>query len=70
VASGDRGSGAERVLAWCLRVLLAAAALSVAARLIVSIAAALTIIVALIGTLLITALVGRAAWRAHRSNRW
>jgi uncharacterized membrane protein len=60
----------DRLAGVCFVLLAAAVALYVAVRLIESIAAALIIIVAVIGGLFLLGLVVRLIWYRHRSDRW
>jgi hypothetical protein len=54
----------------CFALLAAVVAIYVAVRLIESVAATLMIIVAVIGSVLIAAVIVRLLWRRHRTDRW
>ena len=56
----------DRLMGICLTVLAGAVAIYVAVRLIESIAAALIVIVAAVGGLVIVSML----WRRHRADRW
>ena len=54
----------------CVMLLLAATAIYVAVRLIESVTAALVIIAAVAGGLIVAGLVARILWRVRQMNRW
>lgn len=60
----------DRLAGICFGLLAAAVAIYVAVRLIESVAAALVVIVAVIGGLVIGGAVARLLWRRQRSDRW
>jgi len=60
----------DRLVGICFAVLAAAVAIYVAVRLIESVAAALMIIVAVIGSVVSAGFVARLLWRRHRTDRW
>ena len=60
----------NRLYGICFATLAVAVAIYAAVRLIESVVAALVIIVALIGGLLIAGAVARLLWRRHRMDRW
>lgn len=60
----------DRFVGTCFAVLAAAVAIYVAVRLIESVAAALMVIVAVIGSVVIAGFGARLLWRRHRSDRW
>lgn len=60
----------DRVLGTCFALVAAAVAIYVAVRLIESVAAALLVIVAVIGGLVIAGTVARLLWRRRRMDRW
>jgi len=60
----------DRLIRICFALLAAAVAIYVAVRLIESVAATLMIIVAVIGSVLIAAVIVRLLWRRHRTDRW
>jgi hypothetical protein len=59
-----------RVFGGCVTLLAAALAVYVAVRLIESVAAAIVIIAAAIGGLVIFSVAARAVWRSRRFDRW
>lgn len=59
----------DRLIGICLGLLVAAAAIFVAVRLLESVAAALVVIAAVIGGLAIAGFVANLLWRG-RANRW
>ena len=60
----------DRLTGICFTVLAAAVAIYVAVRVIESVAAALVIIVASIGGLVIVSFIANLLWRRHGSGRW
>lgn len=60
----------DRLVGTCFAILAAAVAIYVAVRLIELVATALLIIVAVIGSVLIAAVIVRLLWRRHRTDRW
>lgn len=60
----------DRLVGMCFAVLAAAVAIYVAVRLIESVAAALVIIVAVIGLVFTVGAVVRLLWRRYRTDRW
>lgn len=60
----------DRLIGICFALLAAVVAIYIAVRLIESIAAALVSIVAVVGGIIVLAIIASLVWRRNRINRW